>query len=221
MLSSFSLVLRSRPLRPRRGGASRSAGLLLVLLGALVPPASAKVFLTQEEALALAFPPPVQVERRTAFLAEVDLATVKEKAGTAAASGLVTYYVATKEGRETGRAYFDVHLVRTLPETVMVVVDPAGAVVRVEVLSFSEPVDYLPRESWYAQFPGRTLGADLAPGRAIRPVTGATLTARATTDAARRVLALDEAVRATEAKKAARRAAATSATKPAPGAAGR
>jgi len=75
-------------------------------------------------------------------------------------------------------------------ETIMVVVDPSGAVARIEVLSFSEPEEYMPRPRWYEQFAGKTLNDELSMKRGIHPVTGATLTARATTDAARRVLAL-------------------------------
>jgi len=71
-----------------------------------------------------------------------------------------------------------------------VVVDPVGRIGRIEVLSFDEPPEYLPRAAWYRQFDGRKLDAELELRRAIRPVAGATLTARATTDAARRVLAL-------------------------------
>ena len=58
------------------------------------------------------------------------------------------------------------------------------------MLSFDEPPDYLPRVEWYAQFGGRRLAPETELGRGIRPVTGATLTARVTTDAARRALAV-------------------------------
>jgi hypothetical protein len=84
----------------------------------------------------------------------------------------------------------------------MVVIAPAGTIARIEVLSFSEPEEYLPREHWYAQFPGKALNDELAMKRGIRPVSGATLTARATTEAARRVLALHQVLER-RAKKAA------------------
>ena len=82
----------------------------------------------------------------------------------------------------------------------MVEVDPEGAIVRIEVLSFSEPEEYLPKAHWYEQFQGKPLDDELSLKRAIRPVTGATLTAHATTDAARRVLALDRVLRQTAAQ---------------------
>jgi FMN-binding domain len=160
-----------------------AGGLLAVAL-------RAKVFLTQEEALKLAFPG-ASIAHRTAFLTPAQQKDAQRLSGDAEpAAALVNLYVATKDGVETGTAYFDTHLVRTMPETIMVVVDPAGAIARIEVLSFLEPEEYLPRPRWYAQFTGKTLDDELSTKRAIHPVTGATLTGRATTDAARRVLAL-------------------------------
>jgi hypothetical protein len=162
-----------------------------VVSGALLAaPAAAKVYLTREEALKLAFPG-ASVERKTAFLTAEQQREAQKLSGDEALPGaLVTFYAARKDGKDVGTAYFDAHVVRTMPETIMVVIDPSGAIARIEVLSFSEPEEYLPRARWYAQFSGKALDAELSMKRAIRPVTGATLTARATTDAARRVLAL-------------------------------
>ena len=159
-----------------------------LLAGAEAP---ARVFLSQQEALRLAFPEGVAVERRTAFLTEAQqqearrLARVEEPP-----DALVTFYVGTRDGRIVGTAYFDTHRVRTMPETIMVLVDPSGAVRRIEVLSFLEPEDYLPLPRWYEQFSSHSLDDDLSLKKAIRPVAGATLTAVATTDAVRRVLAV-------------------------------
>jgi len=164
-------------------------GTLLAFLALAAAPAAAKVFLTREEALRLAFPG-AAIERRTAFLTATEQKDAAALSGGPLPSALAVAYVATKGGRLVGTAYFDTHVVRTQPETLMVAVTPAGTIARIEILSFSEPEDYLPREHWYAQFPGRALDEELSVKRGIRPVSGATLTARATTEAARRVLAL-------------------------------
>jgi hypothetical protein len=171
----------------------------LILVSAT--PLAAKVFLTQEEALKLAFPG-ASVERRTAFLTAEESGDAAALSGGAPPSSLCVAYVATKEGRVVGTAYFDTHVVRTQPETLMVVVEPSGKIGRVEVLSFSEPEDYLPRGHWYAQFPGKALDEELSVKRGIRAVSGATLTARATTEAARRVLALHQVLSRREKKAA-------------------
>jgi hypothetical protein len=152
--------------------------------------AGAKIFLTREEALQLAFPG-ASIERRTAYLTDAQRREAQKLSGEAELpAALVGYSVATKDGKPAGVAYFDAHMVRTMPETIMVALDPAGAILRVEVLSFDEPEEYKPRPAWYAQFAGKPLNDELSMKRGIRPVTGATLTARATTDAARRALAL-------------------------------
>ncbi len=150
----------------------------------------AKVFLTKEEALRLAFPD-ATVTRSTAFLTDAQRRDAQKLSGDPEPpAALAAFYTAVRDGRTVGTAYFDSHLVRTLPETIMVVVDPRGTIARIEVLSFDEPEDYLPRATWYGQFVGKPLDDEMSLTRAIRPVAGATLTARATTDAVRRVLAL-------------------------------
>lgn len=155
--------------------------------------AGARVLITVDEALALAFPN-CAVERRTLFLTEEQVSHAAELAGEPPTSALVHRYEATREGEPFATAYFDTHRVRTLPETIMVVVGAGGEVRRVEVLSFDEPPDYMPREGWYGQFEGQALSDELDLDRGIRRVTGATLTGRATTDAVRRVLALHQAI---------------------------
>ena len=163
--------------------------------------ARGKVFLSQQEALRLAFPAGAAVERRTVFLTAAQQKAVQKETGADSLPGaLVTVYTGTREGRELGTAYFDTHVVRTQAETLMIVVLPGGTIGRIEVLSFSEPEEYLPRERWYSQFSGRALGDELAMRRGIHAVSGATLTARATTDAARRVLAIHRALHAAAGK---------------------
>jgi FMN-binding domain len=179
--------------RTRRRAAALVLGLALLGGATAVRPAAAKVFLTVEEALKLAFPG-CEVARHTAYLTSEQLRKARELAGAEIPSALVTSYAATRAGRPAGTAYFDTHRVRTLPETLMVVVDPQGKVARVEVISFREPEEYLPRGAWYEQFQGEALDRDLQLKRDIHPVTGATLTARATTNAVRRVLALHRVI---------------------------
>ena len=175
-------------------GFSRKARAALLLLTLVAAPAAAKVFLSVDEALKLAFPQ-CKVERKTAYLTPEQVKRAREISGVEVPSALVTYHVATRGGQPAGTAYFDTHRVRTLPETLMVVVDPQGRVSRIEVISFREPEEYMPRGVWYQQFLGKSLAPDLQLKREIRPVTGATLTARATTDAVRRVLALHKVIR--------------------------
>ena len=183
---------RREPVQRRAGVRVLKLFLLLLLFSSS---SLAKTFLTQEEALRLAFPAGAVVTRKTAFLSDTDRAEVARRSGGAPPPGLVAFYAATSAGQDAGTAYFDTHVVRTLPETILVVIDPKGAIARLEILSFAEPEEYLPRGAWYGQFPGRKLGDELSEKKGVRPVTGATITVRVTVEAARRALALDAFLR--------------------------
>ena len=169
----------------------------LAALLALAGRAEAKAFLSPEQALRLAFGEGASTEKKTAFLTQAQLARARELAGPGVevTSALVTRFAGRRDGAELGFAYFDTHVVRTLPETLMIVVGPEGTVARVDVVVFSEPEDYLPREAWYGQFRGRTLDRELSVKRGIHGITGATLSSGAATDAVRRILAIDRALR--------------------------
>lgn len=186
--------------RWRPPGLGRPVGGVLLLLGLAVgvqrpAPAHAQG-LTQVEALRLAFPRATGIDRRTAFLEDAQL----ERAARLAGGGvrvdqpIVTHYVGTREGRALGVAYFDAHRVRTMQEVIMIVVGTEDEVQRIEILSFAEPPEYMAPEGWLDQFDGEALSADLALGRRIRNISGATLTSRAITEATRRVLALHRVI---------------------------
>lgn len=147
--------------------------------------AQARLLMTQQQALASAFPAGTQVKRETFFLTPEQLAAARKESGVEFHDQLVVRYASS-----SGYAYFDSHRVRTLPETVMVVVTPDGKVAKVEILSFDEPTDYFPKRRWLDQLLGRKLDADLTLSGAIRPISGASLTGRALVNATRKVLAL-------------------------------
>ena len=107
---------------------------------------------------------------------------------------MVYAYVASKEGKLIGTAYFDRHRVRAKQELVMVVVSPESKVLRIEVIAFGEPLDYLPRGNFYQQFLGRGLQDKLTTKGNVRSVVGATLTVNATIAAVRRILATHQLV---------------------------
>lgn len=143
----------------------------------------------QQQALALAFPDAERFTKRTHILSEEQVAEVQALSRSPVESRLVTLHSAWREGELLGYLSIDVHRVRTRSEALMVVLDPAGRVLRVQVLSFQEPQEYMPSPRWYELFTGKAEGDALRVGHDIDGVTGATLTTRATADATRRTLA--------------------------------
>ena len=145
--------------------------------------------MTQPQALASVFPAGTKVTRQVAYLTPAQLAAAKKESGLDFDDRMIVRYAGPN-----GYAYFDTHRVRTLPETIMVVVTPEGRIDRIEILSFDEPPDYLPKQRWMDQFKARRLDDDLSLKRAIRPVSGASLSGRAITNASRKILALHRAI---------------------------
>lgn len=164
---------------------------------AVAPAALAQPVVTQDEALADAFPPPATIDRRTAFLDEAQLAEARSFAGPGVEvnRSVVTYYVGTWETGESAVAYFDAHRVRTLPEAVMILVGDRGDIRMIRVLKFSEPPEYRAPAGWLDRFAGHGLNDELELKRGIDGISGATITSRVVTNAARRVLALHAVIR--------------------------
>jgi hypothetical protein len=176
----------------------RGLATFFVLLFLPVGSLHAQVLLTQEQALDLAFPPPAEVDRRTAFLGEEQIEEIRRLSapvGSGYERSVVSYYVGVDGDRPLGAAYFDAHRVRTLQEVLMVVVSPDGLVSRIEVLGFAEPPEYMAPDGWLELFRGRGLEESNSTRGEIPLITGATLTSHAVSDAVRKSLALHQVIR--------------------------
>jgi hypothetical protein len=173
------------------------AGLLLATAGIVFiggSPAEARVFMSREQALGQVLGENTEFRRKSVFPTEEQTSRARSLAGNGVEirEAPLTRYTAWEGGVRLGTAYLDTHLVRTLPQTVLVFVKPNGELLTIEILSFGEPAEYLPRENWLRQFDDRPLDNSLAIGGKIHGMTGATLSAHAVTDAARRALAMHQ-----------------------------
>ncbi len=162
--------------------------LLLALAGEIRPSSQG---ISRDEALRSVFPG-AAIRTEQLFLTSDQQKRAADQAGAEIPSALVARYLATKGGQIVGRAYVDTHTVRTKKETLLISLDAAGRVLRVDVTAFQEPGEYRAPNAWLRQYNGRRLDDDLGVHRAIRPIAGATLTARATNTAVRRILAIDQ-----------------------------
>lgn len=147
--------------------------------------------ISRDEALAGVYPG-AQIKAEQVFLTAAQVKQVAAAAGADVPSPLVARYLASREGRVVGRAYVDTHIVRTKKESLLIALDADGRLLRIDATAFLEPLEYRASEPWLRQYRGRALTEELGINRAIRPIAGATLTARATNAAVRRVLAIDQ-----------------------------
>jgi hypothetical protein len=155
-----------------------------------VLPAAAGVFHSRDSALRLAFPAADRVEARQLVLSREEAARVRQEAGAGPGSRLVTAYAGYAGDEPLGWAFLDTHTVRTLPETVLLVLSPDGHVRGTHLLAFHEPEEYQPPEGWLARLAGLELGPELRIGGRVDSISGSTLTAGAVTASVRRMLAV-------------------------------
>jgi hypothetical protein len=168
---------------------SRAVAVVLVALVGAVP-AVAKVFYSVDEALRLAFPEAETVDKEVMLLTAEQARQVEALARAKLESKMIGVHIARKGPKTLGYAMIDIHVVRTQPEAVMVVLGPAGSIESTLILAFNEPLDYLPSARWLRQFDRRDLGPDLALNQGIAAISGATLSAYGITDSVRRALAV-------------------------------
>ncbi len=151
--------------------------------------ARAEVYHSRESALELAFPDADSVSANTLVLNADEADRIAELAGARLPSRLVKVYESWVDGQVVARGIIDTHSVRSLPETLFIVVDAANRVEAVHLLAFHEPVQYRAPGKWFAQFEDQELDRELAVRRDITGIAGATMTSHAITAAVRRALA--------------------------------
>ena len=152
--------------------------------------ASAEVFTSRAAALELAFPAADSISVQDYTLSPAEARAAESVGGVPVESRLITAYRGWSGGRVVATAYFDTHNVRTLPETILLVVGADGTTSAIHLLAFHEPPEYKAPPEFLAQFRGRALTKDLGVGRGISGIAGSTLTSHAITAAVRRILAV-------------------------------
>lgn len=171
---------------------TRALALAVALLCSLAGGSAARatVYHSRAEALALAFPDADRIEEQSYVLTDVQAKNISELAGVELTRKIWTVHAAWKGNERLGFAILDVHTVRTLPEALLVVLSPDGAVRSLRILAFHEPSEFQPPDRWLEQMDGKRLGPELHLKREIHVLAGATLSSQAVTRSVRTALAL-------------------------------
>ena len=166
-----------------------ASALTLLALPALPLPADGAVFHSRESALRVAFPGADRITPKDLILSPEDAERIRELAGVRPESRLVTAYTGYSGQELLGWAFIDTHNVRTLPETILLVVGVDGRVTGTHLLAFHEPSEYQPPEGWLGRFTGTALDRERGVGT-VDSISGSTLSAQAVTSTVRRLLAV-------------------------------
>ena len=152
----------------------------LALLVALALPARAEVYLTREQALALAFPgATARIERQTSF-------SEAERSAPGELPASFSWWRFEKDGALLGYACIDDVLGKSQPITFLLVTDTELRIRSVEILAYRETHgSEIRRADWRAQFAGKQPGDPLRVGRDVKNIAGATISCRNLTNAVR------------------------------------
>jgi len=154
----------------------------------------ARVFISKDEALKLAFPDSDTIEKQSLFLSKTDVESIEKLGRAKLNSRLFLFYVGKKNGEAIGYAAIDTHTVRTKSQTILVVINPDGSLKYTEILAFFEPLEYKPTESWIDLFKDKKITNGIKIGYDIPNISGATLSSNSTANAVKKILAVFEIV---------------------------
>ena len=101
--------------------------------------ATARTFETRQKALERIFPEDANITRQTVFLSAEQVAAAQQHGHSRVEHERITYYVASIGDSIVGYAYLDTHPVRSMQETLLIVIRPEGTVTSIDVLAFHEP----------------------------------------------------------------------------------
>jgi len=153
-----------------------------------------EIYLTPEKALLSVFPKETIVlsEERSFQPEEKD--RIEKRLRWKLPEESITIYKGEKAGKNEGWAVISEEIGKFKPMTFIVKVSPKGAVERVDVMVYREPVGReIKRQRFLRQFRKKTVHSPIRMNRDIINITGATLSVRGITAGIRKVLViLDE-----------------------------
>lgn len=192
---------RTRRPRRRRGAVVLAVwAAWLALVAELARADEVTVYLSADEAMKLAFPSATRFDVVDAPVPAEVRAALGEKLGepfTAEHVEIRRAFAPDGGASETlaGRAVLNDDVGKYRPITYLVAVDPAGTVVRVELLVYRESHGGQVRgRSFLEQYEGKGTGDPIRVGKDITSISGATLSARAVSKGVKRTALLLEAL---------------------------
>jgi hypothetical protein len=168
-----------------------TALIILLILFSSSFPCFSVIFYSKKEALELAFGKNAQVEMLSLFPEKEQITKIEEMAKVKLDSGLFTFYLGKAQDKLLGYASIETITVRTMPETLMIVLTPEGNLRNVYTLAFHEPPEYQPPERWFNQLYKRSL-EEMDFNKGIDGISGATLSTRAAISSIRKVMAIHQ-----------------------------
>jgi Na+-translocating ferredoxin:NAD+ oxidoreductase RnfG subunit len=132
----------------------------------------------------------ISVHKKSLILTKEEAKEIQKQAKSKLSSKIVRYYAVKKENSIIGHAILLRQKIRTKNAAILYMVDANKTMIAIEIISFKEPSEYKPNSTWKEIFVGKTTEDTLVAGKDIATISGATISARAISNAARLALAI-------------------------------
>ena len=168
-----------------------------IVLVASAPVLAAQVFLREADAPRAIFPESTASTRKTLELSDAELAKLGKALGRKVEARSYPYLEVHRNHEIIGFIFMLDVIGQSQPIGFAVGVTPGGALQGVEVMVYREPQgDEIHEKRFRKQFAGKGLKDPIALGKDIDAISGATISSRSATYAARKGLLLGELLRA-------------------------
>lgn len=107
-------------------------------------------------------------------------------------SNKIRFYVVKDASKVVGYGVLVVQRVRTKKAAILYLVSKDSKIKSIEIIQFQEPSEYKPNQAWKDVFTGKVKEDNLFAGKGIPTISGATMSARAISDASRIALSIVE-----------------------------
>lgn len=134
----------------------------------------------------------VTIGQKNILLSNSEQKALEQKAKTKIDSKKIRFYLVQKNKKVKGYGVMIIQRIRTKKAVILYLMDKNKKLKNIEILAFHEPSEYKPYSTWKEAFEGKDLKDNLKAGYAIPTISGATLSARAITNASRIALSILE-----------------------------
>ena len=135
----------------------------------------------------------ISVEKKNLILTKDEAEAIQKAAEAKLNSKIVRLYKVEEVSEVAGYAVLLKRKVRTKNAAVLYMLDNNQTIKAIEIVSFKEPLEYKPNDSWREVFEGKSSADMLISGKDIPTISGATMSAKSITDMSRIALAIIEA----------------------------
>ena len=163
---------------------------ILLLITVSIGTLSANQNISIEEILKLNFSETSTTKKETLLLTKEESNSIQTEAKAKLNSKIVRLYTVQENTEVMGYGVMLSQKIRTKKATILYMIDTNKSIKAIEIISFQEPQEYKPNSEWQEIFNDKNSSAMLISGKDIPTISGATLSARAITDASRIALAI-------------------------------